>query len=281
MTKRLQDSVALVTGGTSGIGRRIVERFIEEGAKVAFSGRRRSLGEEVARASGAMFMEADVAEESDARKTVEAVQKRFGRLDILVNNAGAPAKGGRVEDISLEAFDGAMAVHVRGTLAHMKYAAPIMRAQRSGSIVNIGSIAGHRAGYSSSLIYATAKAAVIHMTRCVAMELGEDGVRVNSISPGAIATGIFGKAMGLDHAEADKTVERIKVPFAGMQAIPRPGIVDDIAHACVFLASEEAGFITAEDLVIDGGVIWGRRYSEPAPGVAAMKELLAQGGAGG
>jgi NAD(P)-dependent dehydrogenase (short-subunit alcohol dehydrogenase family) len=163
----------------------------------------------------------------------------------------------------------------------MKYAAPIMRAQRSGSIVNIGSIAGHRAGYSSSLIYATAKAAVIHMTRCVAMELGEDGVRVNSISPGAIATGIFGKAMGLDHADAEKTVERIKVPFAGMQAIPRPGIVDDIAHACLFLASDEAGFITGEDLVIDGGVIWGRRYSEPAPGVAAMKELLAQGEAGG
>jgi NAD(P)-dependent dehydrogenase (short-subunit alcohol dehydrogenase family) len=274
MAKRLEGRIALVTGGTSGIGRRIVERFIEEGASVAFSGRRRSLGEEVAKASGAMFVEADVADESHARRSVETVQNRFGRLDILVNNAGGPAKGGRVEELSLEAFDHAIDVHVRGTLAHMKYAAPIMRAQHSGSIVNIGSIAGHRAGYSSSLIYATAKAAIIHMTRCVAMELSEDGVRVNSISPGAIATGIFGKAMGLDHAEAETTVERIKVPFAGMQAIPRAGTVDDIAHACVFLASEEAGFITGEDLVIDGGVIWGRRFSEPAPGVAAMKKLL-------
>ncbi len=277
MAKRLQDKVAFVTGGTSGIGRRIVERFIEEDAVVAFSGRRKSLGEEVAKASGAMFVEADVADETHAQKSIEAVRARFGRLDILVNNAGGPAKGGRVEEISLEAFDRAIAVHVRGALAHMKYAAPIMRGQRSGSIVNIGSIAGHRAGYSSSLIYGTAKAALIHMSRCAAMELGEDGVRVNSISPGAIATGIFGKAMGLDHADADKTAERIKVPFASMQAIPRSGIVDDIANAALFLASEEAGFITAEDLVIDGGVIWGRRFSEPAPGVAAMRKLLAEG----
>lgn len=277
MAKRLEGRVALVTGGTSGIGRRIVERFVEEGARVAFSGRRRSLGEEVAKASGAIFVEADVADESHARRSVETACEHLGRLDILVNNAGGPAKGGRVEEISLEAFDQAIDVHVRGTLAHMKYAAPIMRGQRSGSIVNIGSIAGHRAGYSSSLIYATAKAAIIHMTRCVAMELGEDGVRVNSISPGAIATGIFGKAMGLDHAEADKTAERIKVPFASMQAIPRAGTVDDIANACLFLASEDAGFITGEDLVIDGGVIWGRRFSEPAPGVAAMRKLLWSG----
>ncbi len=278
MARRLEAKVAFVTGGTSGIGRRIVERFVEEGAAVAFSGRRRSLGEEVAKASGAMFVEADVAaDEFHARKSIETVRERFGRLDILVNNAGGPARGGRVEEISLEAFDRAIAVHVRGALAHMKYAAPIMRGQRSGSIVNIGSIAGHRAGYSSSLIYGTAKAALIHMSRCAAMELGEDGVRVNSISPGAIATGIFGKAMGLDHAEADKSAERIKVPFAGMQAIPRAGIVDDIANACLFLASDEAGFITAEDLVIDGGVIWGRRFSEPAPGVAAMRKLLQEG----
>jgi NAD(P)-dependent dehydrogenase (short-subunit alcohol dehydrogenase family) len=277
MAKRLQDKVAFVTGGTSGIGRRIVERFIEEGAVVAFSGRRQSLGEEVAKASGAMFVEADAADESHARRSMHTVHERFGRLDILVNNAGGPAKGGRLEELSLEAFDRAIAVHVRGTLAHMKYAAPIMRGQHSGSIVNIGSIAGHRAGYSSSVIYATAKAAVIHLSRCAAMELGEDGVRVNSISPGAIATGIFGKAMGLDHAEADKTAERIKVPFAGMQAIPRAGIVDDVANACLFLSSDEAGFITGEDLVIDGGVIWGRRFSEPAPGVAAMRKLLAEG----
>ena len=186
---RLNEKAAVVTGGTSGIGRRIVERFVEEGASVLFTGRRAGLGEEVAAATGAIFFEADAGSESDAARTVEAAQDRFGRLDILVNNAGAPAPGGRVQDIDLEIFDGALAVHLRGALAHVKHAAAAMRAQGAGSIVNLGSVAAHRAGYSSSLTYSVAKAAVVHMTRCLAMELGEDGVRVNSISPGAIATG--------------------------------------------------------------------------------------------
>jgi len=274
MAERLRGKVALVTGGTSGIGRRIVERFVEEGASVVFSGRRRSLGKAVAKATGARFVEADVALEADAKKTVGVAREHFGRLDVLVNNAGGPSKGGRVVDVSLEAFDRALAVHVRGALAHMKHAAPIMRAQAVGSVINIGSVAGHRAGYSSSLAYAVAKAAVIHLTRCVAMELGEYGVRVNSISPGGIATGIFGKAAGLEDAAAEKTVAGIKEQFAKLQAVPRAGVTDDIAHAAVYLASDEAGFVNGEDLVIDGGLIWGRRFSEAAPGVAAMKEIF-------
>ena len=278
MARRLRGKVALVTGGTSGIGKRIVERFVEEGASVVFSGRRRSLGKAVAKATGAHFVEADVALESDAKKTVAMVRKRFGRLDILVNNAGGPSKGGRVEDVSLEAFERTLAVHVCGALAHMKYAAPILRGQGTGSVINIGSVAAHRAGYSSSLAYAVAKAAVVHLTRCVAMDLGESGVRVNSISPGGIATGIFGKAAGLDEAAAEETVADIKEQFAKMQAIPRSGITDDIADAAVYLASDEAGFVNGADLVIDGGLIWGRRYSEAPPGAAAMKEILERAG---
>src|SRR5258706_10134718 len=274
MVKRLQGKVALVTGGTSGIGRRIVERFLEEGASVVFSGRRRSLGDDVAKSTGALFVEADVALEADAKKSVALARDRFGRLDILVNNAGGPAKGGRVEDLSLELFNRTLAIHVGGTLMHMKYAAPIMRAQASGAVINIGSVAAHRAGYSSSLTYGVAKAAVVHMTRCAAMELGEDGVRVNSISPGAIATGIFGKAAGLEDAAAEQTVGQLKERFAKLQAIPRAGGTDDIAHAAVFLASDDAGFVNGEDFVIDGGQIWGRRYSEVAPGAAAIKDVL-------
>ena len=276
MAKRLAGKVAVITGGTSGIGRRLVERFVEEGASVVFSGRRRGLGEEVARATGACFIEADVALEPDAERTVGLALERFGRLDVLVNNAGGPAAGGRVEALSLKVLDRTLAVHVRGTLAHLKYAAPIMRAQAAGSVINLGSIAGHRAGYSSSLIYAVAKAAVIHLTRCAAMELGEDGVRVNSISPGGIATGIFAKAAGLEDAAAETTVEHIKERFAKLQAIPRAGVTDDIAHAAVYLASDEAGFVNGEDLVIDGGLMWGRRYSESAPGAAAMRDMFEQ-----
>src|SRR4051794_11240136 len=194
--RRLEGKVAVVTGGTSGIGKRFVERFAEEGANVVFSGRRAVEGAAVASASGARFVVADVAVEADAERTIKSALDAHGRLDVLVNNAGGPAPTGRIEALPLSGFDQAVAVHVRGALAHMKHAAQVMRSQRSGSIINIGSVAAHRAGYSSSLIYGVAKAAVVHLTRCAAMELGKDGVRVNSISPGGIATGIFAKGLG-------------------------------------------------------------------------------------
>lgn len=271
---RLEGKVALVTGGTSGIGRRTVERFVEEGAAVVFSGRRVALGAEVAKASGATFIEADVAKEADAERSIKQTVDRLGRLDVLVNNAGGPAPSGRLEDLSLEACDQAIAVHLRGTLAHLKHAAPVMRAQGSGSIINTGSVAAHRAGYSSSLIYGVAKAAVVHLTRCAAMELGEDSIRVNSISPGGIATGIFAKSIGMEAAEADQTAEQIKGALAKLQAVPRAGLPDDIASAAVFLASDEASFINGEDIVIDGGLIWGRRHSEAPSGAARWKQMF-------
>ncbi|MEK7750368.1 MAG: SDR family oxidoreductase, partial [Acidobacteriota bacterium] len=194
---RLKGKVAVITGGTSGIGRRMVERFVEEGAAVYFSGRRAALGAEVAQATGATFVEANVTLEADAARTIATAAKKNGRVDVLINNAGGVAVGGRLEAVPLESFDATIAAHVRGALAHIKHVSALMRAQQQGSIINIGSVAGHRAGYSSSISYGVAKAALIHLSRCAAMELGEDSVRVNSISPGGIATGIFGKAMGM------------------------------------------------------------------------------------
>lgn len=271
---RLQGKIAVVTGATSGIGRRVVERFREEGAEVVFTGRRASLGAEVAAATGATFVEADAASPADAERTIGRTLDAHGRIDVLMNNAGAPARGGRVEDVDLSSFDQAVQVHVRGPLAHIKYAAPSMRAQGSGSIINVGSVAGHRAGYSSSLIYGVAKAAVIHMTRIAAMELGEDGVRVNSISPGGIATGIFAKAMGMDTEGAEATTEKVKGALAKLQAIPRAGLTDDIAGAALYLASDDAGFVNGEDIVVDGGLIWGRRHSDVMRGGAAWSQLF-------
>ncbi len=259
---RLENKIALVTGGTSGIGRRVIERYVEEGATVAFTGRRAKLGADVAAATGATFIEADAASEADAERALKSVLDAHGRLDILMNNAGGPSHRTRLQDISLDALDQTLAVHLRGSMAHIKHAAAAMRAQRSGSIINVGSIAGHRTGYTTSMIYAVAKAAVIHMSRCAAMELGEDGVRVNSISPGVIATGIFAKAAGLDHAAAENTVDKISGILSEVQAIPRAGRTDDIADAAVFLGSDEAGFINGEDIVIDGGLIWGLRASQ-------------------
>ena len=271
---RLEGKIAVVTGGTSGIGRRVVERFCDEGATVVFTGRRAALGMEVAGATGATFVEADAASPADAERTIKQALDVHGRIDILMNNAGAPAPGGRVEDLSFAGFDQAIAVHVRGALAHIKYAAPAMRTQGAGSIINVGSVAGHRAGYSSSLTYAVAKAAVIHMTRCVAMELGEDGVRVNSISPGGIATGIFAKSLGMEAEKAEATAEKVKSALATLQAIPRAGITDDIAGAAVYLGSDEASFVNGEDIVVDGGLIWGRRHSEVMRGGGAWSQLF-------
>ncbi|MEO1091463.1 MAG: SDR family oxidoreductase [Pseudomonadota bacterium] len=274
MGTRLAGKVAIATGGTSGIGRRTVERFVEEGATVVFSGRREREGAAVAAATGGTFMAGDVTVEADVERTLGAAIDRFGRVDVVMDNAGGPAGQGRLEDLPLEAFDAAMALHVRATLAHIKHAAPIMRAQAAGSIINIASVAGHRAGYSSSVLYGTAKAAVIHLTRLAAMELGEDGVRVNSISPGGIATGIFGKSLGMDPAAADAAADRVKAALAKLQAIPRAGLTDDIADAAVFLASDEAGFVNGEDMVIDGGLIWGRRRSEVMAGGSRWAELF-------
>jgi NAD(P)-dependent dehydrogenase (short-subunit alcohol dehydrogenase family) len=106
------------------------------------------------------------------------------------------------------------------------------------------------------------------------MELGEDNVRVNSISPGGIATGIFGKAVGLDVAAAEASQEKVKIALAKMQAVPRAGLPDDIANAAVYLASDESTFVNGTDIVVDGGLIWGRRFSEVAAGGQALRALL-------
>src|SRR4030095_3113308 len=117
----------------------------------------------------------------------------FGRIDCLFNNAGGPAQTGGIEDLDVARFDAAMATFLRSVMRGMKHAAPHMRRQGSGSIINNGSIAGRLAGFSSSMVYGAAKAAALHLPQRLAMELGEANIRVNSISPGAIATGIFGK----------------------------------------------------------------------------------------
>jgi NAD(P)-dependent dehydrogenase (short-subunit alcohol dehydrogenase family) len=167
-----------------------------------------------------------------------------------------------------------MATLLRSVMLGMKHAAPIMKRQESGSIINNGSIAGRLAGFSSSLVYGAAKAAVIHFTKCVAMELGESGIRVNSISPGAIATGIFGKALGLSAGAADATAAMVEQAFKTAQPIQRAGLPEDIAQAAVFLASDESSFINGHDLVVDGGITGGRNWTQQQQGLAAMKQAF-------
>ena len=275
---KLDGKVAIVTGGTSGIGRRTAEVFVEEGASVVIAARRLELGQEIAAALGsrAVFLRTDITQEADVQAMVAHAVARFGRLDCLFNNAGGPAPAGGIETIPLDRFDAAIAVLLRSVMLGMKHAAPIMKTQGSGSIINNGSVAGLRAGFSSSMIYGAAKAAVIQLTRCVAMELGERGVRVNSISPGAIATGIFGKVAGLPDDAADKTAELMKQIFTGMQPLPGPGLPEDIAQAAVWLASDDSRFINGHDLVVDGGIIGGRLWTPQQEALGQMRAALRQ-----
>ena len=276
---RLDGKVAVITGATSGIGLRTAEIFAYEGAKVVIAGRRRDEGEALANRIGAncLFKQTDVTEEDQMKALIDLAVERFGRIDCLFNNAGGPAQTGGIEGLDVAQFDAAMATLVRSVMLGMKHAAPHMRRQGAGSIINNGSIAGHLGGYSSSLVYGAAKAAVIHFTKCVAMELGEAGIRVNSISPGAIATGILAKALGVETGAADQKAETLAGVFKSAQPIPRAGIPDDIAHAAVFLASDESSFINGADLVIDGGVIGGRNWTQQQQGYVGLRKLFGEG----
>src|ERR1700759_4032848 len=259
---RLDSKVAVITGATSGIGLRTAEIFVAEGAKIVIAGRRVAEGEALAKQLGAscVFRQTDVTVEAQMQALIGLAVEKFGKIDCLFNNAGGPAQTGGIEGLEVERFDAAMATLVRRVMLGMKHAAPHRKKQGSGSIINNGSIAGRLAGYSSSLVYGAAKAAVIHLTKCVAMELGEAGVRVNSISPGAIDTGIFGKALGLSVEAAEKTPDVMRDVYKTAQPIPRAGLPEDIAYAAVFLASDESSFINGHDLVSEvasnGGSNW-------------------------
>jgi len=273
----LDGKVAIITGATSGIGEGTAALFVAEGARVVFTGRRQSEGEAIAKrlGAGARYVKADATKEADWQRVINLALDDNGRIDVLFNNAGGPAPTGGIEGISVEGFDAAMALLVRSVMLGMKHVAPIMKRQRAGSIVNNGSVAAYLAGYSSSMVYSAAKAAVLQLTRSVAMELGEHGVRVNSVSPGAIATGIFAKALGMsDPSEADTTADKMRAIFATAQPIPRSGIPDDIAQCVCWLASDRSTFVNGEDVVVDGGLTRGRPFTPHQENLRQARALL-------
>jgi len=249
----LDGKVAIVTGGSSGIGERIVELFVEQGAKVVVAARRQEEGAALEKRLGVRFIRADVSNESEVKTMVDQTVKWFGRVDCLVNNAGVPSPMVSITEIDVPTIDQLLAVNVRGVLLGIKHVAPVMLAQNAGSIINIGSIAGLRGGVSGH-IYSATKAAVQSITRSAGAELGEKGIRVNTISPGAIVTGIFAKNAGVEASKADRLTDVIKGAFATLQPIPRAGMPEDIAQAAVFLAGDGSSFINGQDIVVDGGM---------------------------
>jgi NAD(P)-dependent dehydrogenase (short-subunit alcohol dehydrogenase family) len=275
----LDGKVAVISGGTSGIGERTVELFVEEGARVVIGGRRRERGEQIAErlGSNASFIKTDVSVEAEVAAMIDHALKHFGRLDCLMNNAGDTSAFGGIADIDIEQFDAAMAVHLRGALLGMKYAAPIMMRQRSGSIINTASVNGTRAGYMT-LTYNTAKAAVIHLSKCVAVELGPYAIRVNSLSPGPVITGIFGKGFGIDADQSDGNAKAVIPAFEDflgkVQPLSGMATPDDIARVALFLASDASRFVTAHDLLVDGGISAGRTHAEMLANFAVFHRTL-------
>jgi NAD(P)-dependent dehydrogenase (short-subunit alcohol dehydrogenase family) len=260
---RLQGKVAIVTGAASGIGEAMARRFVADGARLVAADVQDARGQAIVASLGdqASYRHCDVSLEPDVQGLIAHAIERFGRVDVLVNNAGSPGPGGPVEDIDAEAFDAAVGVLLRSVFLGIKHAAPVMKRQGNGSIVSTASVAGLRTGFGPH-VYSAAKAAVIHLTHSVAMELGESGVRVNCICPGGIATPIFGKGMGLAPEAADRTVDLMKQVLSSMQPLRRAGLPEDIANAASWLASDESSFVNGHALVVDGGLTGGRMWSE-------------------
>lgn len=260
---RLIGRVAVVTGGASGIGAAIVDRFVAEGALVLLADLDEIRGAEVAarHADRAAFLRVDVSRESDVAAMILEAQDRFGGLDVVCNNAGFGGALGPIASTTVEDYDLTFDVLVKSVVLGMKHAAPVLTAQGSGSIINTASIAALRAGWSPHL-YAAAKAAVLHLTKSVALELAASGVRCNAICPGFIATPL---AYGRPDADAEQ-LDRMRADAAAGQPLGRVGEPADIAAMAAFLAADESAWITGQHFVVDGGLSAGPPWDQfPEP----------------
>jgi NAD(P)-dependent dehydrogenase (short-subunit alcohol dehydrogenase family) len=253
--KRFEGKVAVVTGGGSGIGRATCLRFAEEGASVAVAeideARGRSVADEISR-SGAksLFVPTNVADESSVRSAVSRIASTFGRIDILVNNAAVFILKGI--DATVEEWRRILDINVMGPALVAKHVVPEMRKVGGGAIVNLASISSFIA-QPNFVTYNTTKTAILGMTRCMALDLAPDNIRVNAVCPGTVWTPIVMELSakdGLDRKAADADPK-----WGGSHMIKRIAEPREIANAILFLASADASFITAESLMVDGGYI--------------------------
>jgi 3-oxoacyl-[acyl-carrier protein] reductase len=242
---RLHDKVCIVTGGGSGFGAGICRRFAEEGAKIVLVDLTPSRAEPLAREIGAVFVEANIALDADAQRMIAIAVEHFGGLDVLVNNAGSPQPPTRITDTTEVEFDRLIAVNAKSIFFAAKHAVPVMRARGGGVILNTISVAAIRprpqlAAYNAS------KGAALVMSQSLAIELAADKIRVNAICPGPGDTPMLATFVGGD-SEADRA------PFLATVPLGRLCTPADVANAMVFLASDEASFITGAVLEVDGG----------------------------
>ena len=257
MTDRLNGKVALITGGTSGIGAETARLFASEGAKVLIVGRSEEKGQALAEDLGenVIYEMADITKEEDIKNSVKATLKHFNQLDIIFNNAGGPAGAG-IENVTQKDIDYGVHLLLASVILGIKYAIEPMKAIGGGSIINNSSIAALRYRQGDPL-YAALKAGVTHYTRMAGVELGPHNIRVNSISPGAIATPIFyggsQRANDLTKEENERKMEKLRGNLANAVPLKRSGLPIDIAEAALYLASDAGSFVTCQDIIVDGG----------------------------
>lgn len=259
--ERLKGKVAIITGGASGIGESTVRLFVEEGCRVVIADIQDVKGEALSRSLGelAVYAHVDVSSETDVKAVVDAAVSQFGRLDCMFNNAGIGEDFIPIERIEMQQFERIVRINMGGVFLGMKHAAPIMKRQGSGSIISTASVAGLQSG-NAGHIYSAMKSAIIGMTRVVATELGESGIRVNCICPGAILTPIFTVNLESPEAKADRMM-RLEEIFAQSQPLRRAGKPHDIATAALWLAGDESTFVNGQAIVVDGGLTCGRQWS--------------------
>jgi NAD(P)-dependent dehydrogenase (short-subunit alcohol dehydrogenase family) len=249
---RLEGKVAVITGGASGMGRATTLRFLDEGASVVVADLNEetaqetlALAEEAGHEKNVRFIRTDVAEESDVEAMIALAVSEFGRLDVVFNNAGVGGAFGPITDIEVEDWDYTFHVLTRGPWLGIKYGARVMKEQgEGGSIISTASVAG-LSGDAGPQAYSAAKAAVVNLTMSAAVELAPHNIRVNAICPGGILTPLV--LMGRDPEQA-------KVGLESLQPLPITGRPEHIASAALFLASDDAAFVTGHALVVDGGL---------------------------
>jgi NAD(P)-dependent dehydrogenase (short-subunit alcohol dehydrogenase family) len=241
--------VVLVTGALTGIGRATAVAFANKGAKVVVSGRHDDKGQALiaelkALGAEAEFVRADVTKEDEVRKLVDKAVARFGRLDVAVNNAGVEGETGPIQDATVENFRAVHDTNVLGVFLSMKYELRAMAGQGCGSIVNIASTYGHKAT-AGAAAYVSSKFAVEGLTKTVALEQGNSGIRVNAVGPGPIDTGMLDRFTG--------TAEGNDALIATVPLLRR-GNPEEIANAIVFISSPEASYISGTVFEVDGGM---------------------------